>query len=48
MLEMSNALQREPQQADLNSDVNLLAMRHAQFSFAMWACTGSLVGNQPS
>ena len=38
MLEMLNALHREPQWADLN----LLAVHQAQFSLATWAHVDSL------
>ena len=48
MLETLNSLQREPQQADLNTRrQRLLAIHHAQFLFAAWVHAGSLVGNQP-
>ena len=46
VLETLNMLPRKTQWADLNIDVNLLAVRHAQFSFAAWAHVDSLGGNQ--
>ena len=45
--EMVNALQSQPQQADLNLHANLPAIRHAPCSFTGWACAASLAGNQP-
>ena len=46
MLETSNALQREPQQADLNMRRELISHCHTHFSFSAWVHAGSLVGNQ--
>ena len=46
LLEMSNAQQSEPQRADLNLHMNLLAIRHAPCSFTAWVHAASLAGNQ--
>ena len=36
------AQQSEPQRADLNEHVNLLATHHAQYSVTLWACAASI------
>ena len=49
MLETLNTLHREPQWADMDVELRSanLAIRHAQFSFAIWEHADSLGGNRP-
>ena len=47
MVETSNALQREPQRAGLNMRREVISRPPHPVLFSVWACAGSLVGNQP-
>ena len=46
-IQILNTQQSEPQQAGLNVQANLSAIRHAQRSFTTWACWVTFAHNQP-